>query len=254
MPLSRVLNDPNRTPAARWPATELVGASSAIPGDAAICATMWPTRALLTRERWFDELYVWTEGFQATTMQRARVQLAMLDAAFRMLENERVERIGITLSFGTVERCLDLLADRFDAHPLVAHRVVVLLRGAMDRLRSRYRLRAFADMLRAAQVPVGYRVTLPRISMELKALDFIQPDFAKMLVPTSSRIEYWQDFTLEARVAGVHPDWLIVAGLESRQQVELAQDVSIRFGQGTAVRSPYLPPHEDLPLSQALAA
>ena len=207
---------------------------------------MWPTRALLTRERWFDELYLWTEGFQATTMQRARIQLAALDGAFAMLEGERLERVGVTLSFGTVERCLDDLTDRFDAHPLVAHRLVVLLRGSMDRLRSRYRLRAFVDLLRSAQIAVGYRVSMPRISMELKAIDFLAPDFAKLLVPPSLRPEYWQDFTLEARVAGVHPDWLIVAGIESAVQLELAQDVAIRFGQGTAVRSPYVPRIDDL--------
>lgn len=230
-------------PAARWSATSINTAAASWTGDASVCATMWPTRALLTRERWFDELYLWTEGFQATTMQRARFQLAAIDHAFTMLEQERVERIGITLSFGTVERCLDELADKFDAHPLISHRIVVLLRGSMERLRSRYRLRAFVDLLRSAQIPVGYRISMPRVSMELRALDFLEPDFAKVLAPASTRVEYWQDVMLEARVAGIHPEWLIVAGLETGQQLELAQDVAIRFGQGNAVRSAYLPPH-----------
>ncbi|HUN92175.1 MAG TPA: hypothetical protein VMU33_08970 [Burkholderiaceae bacterium] len=230
------------TPAARWPASAFHAVTDGWAGEASVCATMWPTRSLLTRERWFDELYLWTEGFQATTMQRARIQLAAIDSAFRMLERERVERIGLTLSFGTVERCLDELASAFDSHPLVAHRVVVMLRGSMERLRSRYRLRAFSDMLRAVRIPVGYRISMPRISMELKALDFLEPDFAKMLVPSSTRIEYWQDFMLEARVAGIHPEWMIVAGLETTAQLELAQDVGIRFGQGHAVRAPYVPP------------
>jgi hypothetical protein len=243
--LDVLLNDaPTRSPppAARWAPSTTHPATAIWTGEASVCATMWPTRALLTRERWFDELYLWTEGFQATTMQRARFQLAAIDHAFAMLESERVERIGITLSFGTVERCLDELADKFDSHPLISHRIVVLLRGSMERLRSRYRLRAFADMLRAVKIPVGYRISMPRISMELKAIDFLEPDFAKMLAPTSTRIEYWQDVMLEARVAGIHPEWLIVAGLENGHQLELAQDVAIRFGQGNAVRSAYVPP------------
>ena len=40
----------------------------------AVRATLWPTRSLVSTERWFDELYVWTEGGSASTTQRARFQ------------------------------------------------------------------------------------------------------------------------------------------------------------------------------------
>jgi len=227
------------TAAARWPARTIDWRR---PIEGAVCATMWPTRVLQSRERWFDELYVWTEGFQASTTQRARIQLTALRNAFWMLESERVHTVGVTLSFGTVERYLDLVAENFDAHRLVAHRMVVILRGSIDRIRSRYRIRAFVDLLRSQQIMVGYRVTSPRVSMELKSLDFLEPDFAKLLAPHSLRAEYWDDFALEARVAGVRADWLVVAGLELPAQVGLARGAGIRFGQGSAVKPAFTPP------------
>jgi hypothetical protein len=209
------------------------------PIEGNVCATVWPTHGLNSDERWFDEIYVWTEGFQASTTQRARMQSTALENAFYMLEREHADRVGVTLSFGTVERFLDQVLEIFDAHPLVSHRMVVLLRGSIERLRSRYRLRAFVDYLRCQYVPVGYRVTATRISMELKALDFLRPDFAKLRAPASSRLETWQDFVLEARVADVPLESMIVAGLESQNQVALARQVEIRFGQGSAVRPAY---------------
>jgi hypothetical protein len=45
--------------------------------------------------------------------------------------SEHLERIGVTLSFGTVERILDQLADVFQAHALVAHRLAILLRASL---------------------------------------------------------------------------------------------------------------------------
>jgi hypothetical protein len=203
---------------------------------------VWPTRALNSQERWFDELYLWTEGFQASTTQRARIQTTALENAFYMLEHEQADHVGVTLSFGTVERFLDQVAESFQAHAFVAHRMSVMLRGSIERMRSRYRVRAFVEHLRSQRIAVGYRVTTPRISMELKALDFVVPDFAKLLAPGSNRIEFWHDFVLEARVSGVAPEWLIVAGLETQQQVALARQVGIRFGQGSAVRPAYAPP------------
>ena len=109
------------------------------PIEGSVCATVWPTRTLADRERWFDELYVWTEGFQASTTQRARIQVAALDHALRMLDCESADSVGITLSFGTAERHLDAIVKRLQLYPLVAHRVVVILRGAFDRVRSQYR-------------------------------------------------------------------------------------------------------------------
>jgi len=196
---------------------------------------------LQSEAHWFDEIYVWTEGFEASTTQRARIQSTVLEKAFLMLEGEKAERVGVTLSFGTVERFLEQVVDALHAHPLVAHRMVILLRGSMERLRSRYRMRSFVDHLRSLHIPVGYRVTAKRVTMELKALDFLRPDFAKLLAPESMHIEPWQDLVLEARVADVPPESMIVAGLEHPRQVELAQQVGIRFGQGSAVRPAYAP-------------
>jgi len=226
--------------ARRWSARPLSKDPSR-PIEGSVCATVWPTRELSSDERWFDEVYLWTEGFQASTTQRARIQSTALENAFYMLEREHADQVGVTLSFGTVERFLEQVVETFQVHALVAHRMVVILRGSIERLRSRYRLRAFIDHLRGQHIPVGYRVTAQRITMELKALDFLQPDFAKLLAPNSSRTEFWQDFVLEARVAGVPPEWMIAAGLENQQQVALAKQVGIRFGQGTAVRPAYAP-------------
>jgi hypothetical protein len=229
------------TTGARWPAAPL-SRDWASPIDGSICAVMWPTVTLMGRERWFDELYVWTEGFQASTMQRARIQLAALSKGFALLERERVARVGITLSFGTVERCLDQVTELFDAHRLFAHRSCILLRGQIDRVRSRYRVRSFIDWLRTQQIPVGYRLTAARISMEMKAIDFVAPDFAKVLAPSSNRVEYWVDVALEARAAGLKLDRAIVAGIELPDQHKNAQTAGFAFGQGHALRPPYDPP------------
>lgn len=226
---------------ARWPAAPLSRDWNR-PIDGSICALMWPTFTLTGRERWFDELYVWTEGFQASTMQRARIQLAALSKAFSLLEHERVRRVGVTLSFGTIERCLDPVTEIFDAHRLLAHRSCVLLRGQIDRLRSRYRVRGFIDWLRTQQIPVGYRLTANRISMEMRAIDFLAPDFAKLLAPNSSRPEYWADIALETRAAGLRLDRVIIAGIEQPAQRKNAENSGFAFGQGHAVRAPYDPP------------
>jgi len=203
---------------------------------------MWPTRTLVDRERWFDELYVWTEGFQASTTQRARIQVAALDHALRLLDSESSTSVAVTLSFGTTERHLDAIVRRLQLYPLVSHRLVVILRGALDRVRSQYRIRAFIDYLRSGQIPVGYRVSAPRVTMEIRTMDLVQPEFAKVLAPSSDREEFWKDFVSEARVAGIAPQSLIVAGLETERQVELARQAGIRFGQGTAVRPSFQPP------------
>jgi hypothetical protein len=225
----------------RWPA-EPLGRDRDHPLDGSVCATMWPTRTLAGRERWFDELYVWTEGFHASTTQRARIQVAALDHALRMLEGESASSVAVTLSFGTAERHLDSIVRRLLLHPLVVHRLVVILRGALDRVRSQYRLRALIDYLRSGQITVGYRITAPRATMEIRTLDLVQPDFAKVLTPVSNREEFWKDFVSEVRVAGVGPQSLIVAGLETERQVELARQAGIRFGQGNAVRRSFEPP------------
>ncbi|MFN3565318.1 MAG: hypothetical protein ACK4V1_04950 [Burkholderiaceae bacterium] len=228
-------------PGAGWPAVTL-SLDRNRPGDTSVRAAMWPTFKLDTDERWFDELYVWTEGFQPGTMQRARIQLNALEKAFVLLEREKVRRVGVTLSFGTVERCLDLVTDAFDAHRFHAHRIVVLLRGQLDRLRSPYRVKGCIDWLRSQQIPVGYRLSAPRVSMEMRAIDLVQPDFAKLLAPTSKRPELWEDVLLEARAAGLRAERLIVAGIETREQRALAVHAGFGFAQGSAIRPAYDPP------------
>lgn len=226
--------------ARRWSARPL-SKDPRRPIEGSVCATVWPTRALDSDVRWFDEIYVWTEGFHPSTTQRARIQSTTLESAFQMLEREQADRVGVTLSFGTVERFLDQIVETLHLHELVTHRMVVMVRGSVPQLRSRYRLRAFILHLRELRIPIGYRVALPGITMELKGLDFVQPDFVRLHAPHSSRTEFWEDFALEARVAGVHPDWMIVAGLGDPHQVALARQVGIRFGQGSAVRPAYAP-------------
>jgi hypothetical protein len=226
---------------AGWPAVTL-SLDRNRPGETSVRAAMWPTLTLDTEERWFDELYVWTEGFQPGTMQRARIQLNALTKAFVLLEREKVRRVGVTLSFGTVERCLDLVTDAFDAHRFHVHRIVVLLRGQLERLRSPYRVQGFSDWLRSQHVPVGYRLAAPRVSMEIKAIDFVQPDFAKLLAPASKRPEFWEDTVLEARATGLRADRLIVAGIETREQRALAVAAGFGFAQGSAIRPAYDPP------------
>jgi hypothetical protein len=244
---------------ARWPAATLQ-ADWRKPIEGSVCAAMWPTYRLASRERWFDELYVWTEGFQASTMQRARIQLNSLRKGFALLGQERVRKVGLTLSFGTIERCVDLVTEAFDGQRLLSHRVAVLLRGQVDRMRSPYRVRGFVDWLRSLQIPVGYRLSAPRVSMEMKALDFVQPDFAKIDAPSSARLDYWKDVQQETRAAGLNPDWVIVSALDTEAQFLLARDAGFGFGQGLAIKPPYDPPStrgsggEEEPLADTGAA
>ena len=225
----------------RWPAKRF-SRDKDHPIEGNVCATVWPTQSLSSTERWFDELYLWTEGFHASTTQRARIQWAALRAAFQMLEREDIDRVGVTLSFGTIERTAEHLADEVQAHELVAHRMAILLRGSLGRLRSPYQVRALREHLRGHHVPVGYLFSAPAISMEFKAMDFVQPDFAKLQAPNSTRVEPWQNLVFESRVAGVPVDSLIVAGLQSRRQVGIAAQVGIPFGQGNALQPAFAPP------------
>ena len=208
----------------------------------AVRATLWPTRSLVTAERWFDELYIWTEGGAASTTQRAKIQIEAIKDAFLWLEYDLVERIGVTISFGTIERALDPLTALFENNVLLSHRIFVLMRGAPQRLRSRYRLRGFADMLRGLKVAVGYRLTAPRVSMEISGVDLVQPIFAKVLAPANARAETWSDLALEVRALGLDTKSTIVGALESRAQRDCAVRTGFELGQGRAVRLPYPPP------------
>lgn len=198
--------------------------------------TIWPTRELGVRARWYDELCILTEGPAPGTMKRAELQLDLLDLGFSLLEEDMSCRLATTLSFGTIERCLDQLTDVIESNRLLCHRIAILVRGQVERMRSPYRVRGFLDWLRAQQIPVGYRLAAPRISMEMKAIDFVQPDFARVKAPPSRRLEFWQDSRLEARAAGLDVDWVVVAGLDDDEQKRLATAAGFRLGQGSAVK------------------
>ncbi len=210
-----------------------------------MCANIWPIQSLSSSERWFDELCLWTEGFDVSVSQRARIQAFGLRYALRILDGQELSPIGVTLSFGTVERYLDHLAEALETHTRHLHRVAVMLRGSFSRLQYLYRLRTFVEYLRILKVPFGYYLTAPRVSMELKALGFLQPDFAKVPAPTSPRIEAWQDLALEARVAGIPFERFIVTGLDTPRQLAFARQVEIPFGQGSAIAAAQTPPVDE---------
>lgn len=205
-------------------------------------ALVWPTRSLVGQQRWFDELYVWTADFEPDRSLRSQIQLAAMEHAFSMLEHERVERIAVTISFGSIERSLESLAGTLEAHRLTAHRISILLRGQMERLRWPYRVREFVDLLRSYQIPVGYRFGEPRASMEMSAIDFVAPDFAKMLAPISVREETWQEMSREVNALGLTRETFVLAGIEREEQLKLARETGFVLGQGRALKKPYFPP------------
>lgn len=228
------------TPAYRWPARTICSEiETAPPGD--VCATIWPTRSLQTPMRWFDEVYLWADGFTPSPVQWSRIQLLGLEQGLGMLSREETEQVGVTLSFGTVQKYDERIDKKLRAHALVAHRLVVMLRGSIELAKSQYRIRAFVDYLRAQQITVGLRVTEPRMAMEMEAFSLVEPEFAKVLVPASNHDEAWKNLSLEARVAGVKDEWLIVAGLQTAEQVEQATRIGVGFGQGNAVRPAQVP-------------
>jgi len=228
------------TPALRWPAQEICRENEPVPAGE-VCATVWPTRSLHNRSRWFDELYLWTEGFEPSPVQWSRIQLLGLQTGLAMLAREESEHVGVTLSFGTIQKYDERIDRQLRTNALVAHRLSVLLRGSVDLVKSSYRIRAFVDYLRAQQIAVGLRITSPRLVMELAAFNLVQPDFAKMLAPASTHDHSWDNLALEARVAGISEQWLIVAGLQTQAEVERAMHAGVGFGQGNAVRPALLP-------------
>jgi hypothetical protein len=205
-------------------------------------ALVWPTRSLVGSQRWFDELYVWTADFEPDRSLRSQIQLAAMEHAFSMLEHERVERIAVTISFGSIERSLESLAKTLETHRLTAHRLSVLLRGAMEKLRWPYRVREFIDLMRSYQIAVGYRFGEPKVSMEMSAVDFVAPDFAKMLAPISVREETWQEMSREVSALGLTRETFVLAGIEREEQLKLARETGFVLGQGRALKKPYFPP------------
>ncbi len=232
------------TPASRWPAHVICGEAERAPSSGHVCATVWPTRSLQSRQRWFDELYLWAEGFEPTPLQSSRMQLLGLERGLAMLAREEAEQVGVTLSFRTVRKYDEQIDALLRANALVAHRLAVILRGSVEVERSSYRIRAFTEYLRAQQIAVGLRVTAPRLTMELSAFSLVQPDFAKILAPAGTHDDSWENLTLEARVAGISEQWLIVAGLQTNDHIKRAKRAGVGFGQGHAIRPAQKPSAE----------
>jgi len=101
----------------------------------------------------------------------------------------------------------------FDQSMLFKHRILVQVRGQLERARSPYRVHGFLDFLRGEGIGVGYRIMSPRIGMDVQALDQLKPDFGVLRAPTSSRLEFWEGIIVEARSMGFDPAKLVVAGL-----------------------------------------
>lgn len=232
---------PGPTPADRWPARSVLG-DVPLPDHAEICVTAWPTRHLHSPMRWFDELYVWAEGFAPAPEQWSRIQLYALQRALVSLEREEAEHLAVTLSYPTVLNFDEQIDQLLQSHLLVAHRLNVLFRGSIEPVRAPYRIRAFVGYLRALQITVGVRVTAPRLAMELNAFTLVQPEFAKVLAPEGAPGGFWDALATEARFAGISERWLIVAGLQTADQVKRAIGAGIGFGQGSAVRPAHRPP------------
>jgi hypothetical protein len=223
------------TPAHRWPA-RAVCSDAPDTNQAEVCATLWPTRHLHGPTRWFDELYLWAEGFAPSPAQWSRIQLTGLQRALALLAREQAEQVGVTLSYDTVQQFDEPIVRLLEGHALVAHRLTVMLRGSIEPLRAPARVRAFVGYLRARQICVGLRVTTPRLAMSLAAFELVQPQFAKFLAPAAPTDGAWDALATEARFTGISADWLIAAGLQSAAQLRRAVDAGIGFGQGTAVR------------------
>jgi hypothetical protein len=231
----------SRIPALRLPAADLAG-SGEEPIRGYICAAMWPTMSLETNKYWFDELSIWTEGFNVTVTQRARLQVNALRKALAIVQQEKAGTVCVTLSFGTIERHVDLLTSIFEQNMLYKHRIMVQVRGQLERARSPYRVHGFVEFLRGEGISIGYRIMSPRIGMDVVALDHLKPDFGVLRAPTSSRIEFWEGVIVEARSMGFDPGKLIVAGIDDPMRVELARRAHFGFGQGVAISPIKTPP------------
>ena len=96
---------------------------------------------------------------------------------------------------------------------------------------------------RSYQIAVGYRFFAePRPSMEMSAIDFVAPDFAKMLAPISSREETWQEMSREVNALGLTRETFVLAGIERDEQLNLARNTGFVLGQGRGLKKPYFPP------------
>jgi hypothetical protein len=204
-------------------------------------AVLWPTSRLINDERLFNEFYVWTEGAQARSRLRASIQHVAMRKGFAMLEEERIHHLAVTLSFGTIERNLDAITNAIDDYLLLCHRLTVLVRGDLARIRSRYRVHSFIDWMRSQNITVGYRLDV-RVEREGEAVSFVKPRFVKLMAPACADAEAWEHALSQTVLLGVHPESIIVSGVETPQQKEQARDAGFLFAQGTAVAPWQSPP------------
>ena len=204
-------------------------------------AVLWPTLQLVDGERLFDELYVWTEGAQARTRLRAGIQHVALQKGFAMLEEERVRHLAVTISFGTIERNLDAMTAAIDDHLLLCHRLSVLVRGDLSRIRSRYRVQSFIDWMRSQHIAVGYRLDA-HIERESDAVSFVEPRFVKLMAPATADPVDWEYALAQTVALGVDPETIIIAGIETAEQKQQAIETGFLFGQGTAIAPWQSPP------------
>jgi len=148
---------------------------------------VWPTRSLVGSSGGSTELYVWTADFEPDRSLRSQIQLAAMEHAFSMLEHERVERIAVTISFGSIERSLESLAKTLEAHRLTAAPAV----GAAARRHGAAALAVPGARVHRpdAQLPDRGRVPLRRAPGQHGNVRhrLRRPDFAKMLAPISVR-------------------------------------------------------------------
>jgi hypothetical protein len=97
-------------------------------------------------------------------------------------------------------------------------------------------------MLRGLGYHVGYRISAPRVGMELRGVELVRPDFAKVLATTANSEQAWKDLAAEVRAVGLDPRVTIVGGVQDAEQVRLAALAGFELGQGLAIRPPYPPP------------
>ena len=88
----------------------------------------------------------------------------------------------------------------------------------------------------------------------MSAIDFVAPDFAKMLAPISSREETWQEMSREVNALGLTRETFVLAGIEREEQLTLARNTGFVLGQGRALKKPYFPPRAEASLGSVTSA
>jgi EAL domain-containing protein (putative c-di-GMP-specific phosphodiesterase class I) len=78
--------------------------------------------------------------------------------------------------------------------------------------------------------------------MELRGVELVRPEFAKVLATTANREEAWIDLAAEVRAVGLHTQTTIIGGVQEAEQARMAALAGFELGQGLAIRPPYPPP------------